>query len=535
MLHRRVGLLAAVLAVYAALSVPPSYADRKPFGGGRAVKQAPRTRSYDVLHTKLAISFDLEKKAIEGDARVTFKPLHANFRTLSLDFAGLTVRDVVRESAAGGGRLTHAHQKGVLSVDLGSPAGPDDTITVRVRYGGSPTQGLYFVGPDDGYPGKPRQCWSQGETEFNHFWFPCWDHPNDRATSEELYTVPAGYTAVGNGKLAEVRKEAATWTWQWRQDVAYPAYLVSVCVGKFETATEDADGVLLETHVPAGTPDAPATAARSFGKTAAMVRFYNAFLGVPYPYPRYAQTCVVDFLWGGMENISATTLTADTLHDAAAHLETESEPLVAHELAHQWFGDLLTCKTWGDIWLNEGFASYLEALWREKDLGRDEFLLDMRDSIGWYMGEDQEYRRPVSTDVYADPDDLFDGHTYAKGARVLWMLHALVGDEAFRAGLKLFLTRHREQCVETDDLRKAMEEVTKRDLAWFFDQWIRKPGYPEFEVSWTYDEDAKAVVLAVKQVQETADGTPLFRAPVPVEIVGESSAALHTVWVDSRD
>jgi aminopeptidase N len=246
---------------------------------------------------------------------------------------------------------------------------------------------------------------------------------------------------------------------------------------------------------------------RAFGNTPAMMDFFSKVTGVPYPYAKYAQVAVADFVYGGMENTSATTQTDRTLHDARAHLDFSSDPLVSHELAHQWFGDLVTCRDWGHAWLNESFATYCEALWREHHLGRDEFLYDLFGLLGSYLGEARErYQRPIATNVYRDPSDVFDRHLYEKGGMVLHMLRMSLGDDAWWASVKHYLERHRGGNVVTHDLQRAIEDVTGRNLEGFFQQWVFSPGHPDLKIGYAWDAKSKLASVGVKQKRPSGDG-----------------------------
>ena len=512
-------LLVTVVALF--LAAAPALAQDGPpargvFGDGRAERRLERPRTVDIEHY----------------VTIRLRPLHPNCSEVTLDFGALSIQGVT----AGGAPLKYEHGDGRLRCQLQSPIGPDRTVELRVRYRGTPTAGLYFVGPDAGHPDKPWQVWSQGEPELNHHWFPCWDKPNDFATVEAIYRVPPGMTAIANGALVKHEPGADRWTWHWRQDAPQVSYLVSVVAGQFEKVTAQAGTVPLEHYIPKGWPDLAGAAERSFGKTGPMVQFMEQYFGVPYPYAKYAHVCVVDFLWGGMENASNTTLTANTLTDARAHLDWKSDGLVIHELAHQWFGDTVTCRDWPHIWLNEGFASYCEALWTRHEKGDDEYRADLRGDIGWYTWEDgSDYRRSVVTETYLDPDNLFDGHTYSKGARILHMLHELIGDEAFRAACKRYLETHRCQPVVTADLRRACEAESGRDLGWFFEQWCHQPGLPELTVRWEWHDGVQAVVLTVAQTQGTDDGTPLFTLPCAVIVHDPEGSTAHPIVVMGRE
>ena len=382
---------------------------------------------------------------------------------------------------------------------------------IAVEYSAAPRRGLYFVGPDDGYPHKPVEAWTQGEDEDSHYWFPCYDYPNDRATSEVIATVPEKFTAISNGGLIANTHDpsARTRTFHWRHDVPHSTYLITLAAGEFVAIEERAGNVPVLYYVHPGREE---DARRAFGNTPRMIQFFERIIGVPYPYAKYAQVAVTDFIFGGMENTSATTQTADTLHDERAHLDFKSDPLVAHELAHQWWGDLLTCRDWSHAWLNEGFATYFEALWCEENLGADEFAWNLRQDREAYLAEDSHsYRRPIVCNRYRAPIELFDRHLYEKGSLVLHMLRREVGDALFFKSLNLYCNRHRGGNVVTRDLEQAFEDVTGRNLEWFFDQWVHKEGHPEIEVSSSFDDKQKLASVTIKQTQKTSATTPLFR------------------------
>ncbi len=256
---------------------------------------------------------------------------------------------------------------------------------------------------------------------------------------------------------------------------------------------------------------------RAFGKTPQMIEFFSKKLGVPYAYAKYSQVAAIDFIYGGMENTSCTTQTALTLHDERAHLDFSSDPLVAHELAHQWFGDLVTCKDWSHAWLNESFATYFEALFKEHDMGYDEFMYELRANADAYFDEDKDrYRRPLSTKVYKNTNDLFDRHLYEKGSCILHMIRKQLGEDAWWRSMNHYLTRHRAQGVETVDLIDAIQDATGKNMRPFFDQWVFKGGHPEFKVRSWWDAKEKKVYVRVLQTQSVNEETPLYTLPVDV-------------------
>jgi aminopeptidase N len=305
-------------------------------------------------------------------------------------------------------------------------------------------------------------------------------------------------------------------TFHWKQEIPHSTYLISVVAGQFEKYGERAGAIPLEYYVPSGTGRDKAM--QTFRETPAAVRFFEDRIGFPYPYAKYSQTTVQEFTFGGMENISATTLSDRTLHESASEPQSSSVDLVTHELAHQWFGDLLTCANWSHLWLNEGFATFWAAAYREHRDGWDQYLHEVFEDRVRYLDEDkQRYRRPLVTSYYSDPIDLFDRTTYQKGFMVLDMLRFVLGDERFFRSLSHYLKTYQRQTVVTDDFRKAVEEASGENLGWFFDQWVYKAGYPELAVSQQWDESRREVRLTIEQTQALDQMTPLFRMPVDVE------------------
>ena len=334
-----------------------------------------------------------------------------------------------------------------------------------------------------------------------------------------IATVPAGMTAISNGRLLRRTENRArgTATFHWKQAIPHVSYLVTLVAGEYEAIRYRWKKVPLTVWAPRGRK---ADAARACDKTPKMMEFFSSFTGAPYPYEKYDQVFVQDFIFGGMENTTATTLTDTALLDRRSFLDASMDSLVAHELAHQWFGDLLTCRDWSQAWLNEGFATYFDALFREHDLGRDEYLqnvLSLRDN--YFQEDGRNYRRSIVTTRYRDPVELFDRHLYEKGALVLHMLRGVLGDDDFRRSLRHYVARHREGSVETVDLRRAVEEVTGRNLEPFFDQWVHRAGHPEIKATFSWDEKRRTATVSVKQAQSAVDDTPLvFRMPLAVAV-----------------
>ncbi len=444
--------------------------------------------SFTITHMRLEIEPDFQNLTIRCQQSLSIIALQ-DIDTIELDAAELQVDKI---SAAS--RLSFRNLDDKIIIKLGGTLKERSKIEIYISYTAKPRKGFYFVGPDKYYPDKYQEAWTQGETTEARYWFPCIDHPRVKFSSEISAIVPIGFTVISNGKLLNVEKRDEKQIYHWSETNPHPAYLTSIVVGKY---TEIKDDKNLYYYVPA---ERKQDAARSFEHTSEIVRFFEEYLGTNYPYEKYSQVTVQDFVYGGMENSSCTTLTLDTLHDEKAHLDFTSDYLISHELAHQWFGDFVTCSDWQHIWLNEGFATYCEALYWESSKGKEEFQYYMLQTADDYLEEARtRYTRPIVTKVYKHPDDLFDRHTYEKGACVLHMIRHIVGDKYFRRSLRTYLQRFANDNAETDDLRKVFELETGKSLQQFFDQWIFREGHPDLNVDFYYDNHNAGI--KIKQLQ----------------------------------
>jgi len=437
----------------------------------------PPDRGFSVKHLRLELWIDFGSRRIRGIEELRLSRSDGGEGWVKLDACELEVLKVTSDGAP-----TDWHYDGqLLSVKV---RGTEPVVAVEYR--ASPRKGLHFVGPDRANPGRGLQCWSQGETEYNRYWMVLLDHPSVKHTSELIVHVPKGFVAVSNGDLVRHEVVGDEEVWHWLMDRPHSPYLISVAAGEFELIEERHNGILLQYYIPRGWRD---KAHLSFSKTPKVIDFLSSYLNHPYPYRKYAQVVVHEFIFGGMENTTATTLTDLTLHDELAHEEFSSDPLVAHELVHQWFGDLVTCRDWPHIWLNESFATYLENLFVLHDKGEEEFVYEMVRDLDSYLSEYRErYARPIVTRVYKYAAELFDSHAYPKGALVLNALRSLLGDEVFRRGLSEFLRRFAYRTADTEDFRKVMEEVSGRNLELFFEQYLYNAGHPVISVEEEYDE-----------------------------------------------
>jgi aminopeptidase N len=498
-----------------------------------------RSRDFDQQHVRLDLHFNFADQEVAGRA---LHRLHLLRRSpsLELDAAGMEIKQVHLATAQQEieprfepAKFHHADDK--LRIEL-PPEIPLENVLVQIDYHlRRPKRGVHFVKPDPNEPGSLEMAWTQSEPEFARYWYPCFDHPSDRLTSEIVATAPREYFVLSNGVLKEQRDAGeGMQTWHWVQTQSHVPYLLSVVVGDFEALEQQWDGIPVISYVPRGRLE---QAKICFDKTPDMVKYFSQRIGYRYPWPKYAQICVDEYMWGGMEHTSATTLNLNTLHDSRAHLDEAAgtDNLVAHELAHQWWGNLVTCNDWAELWLNESFATYFASLWTEHDLGWDEAVWQRRGDAESYFSEDNRYRRSIVNYRYDRPEAMFDSHTYPKGARVLHMLRFELGDELFWKGLRHYVAINQHRTVETADLRRALEEATGQGLGWFFDQWLYHGGHPEFHVEWSYNEKTRQVSVNVRQAQKVDSLTPLFRTHVEIEIGTPEESRIERVLLSKAD
>ncbi|MBI4677443.1 MAG: HEAT repeat domain-containing protein [Elusimicrobia bacterium] len=489
---------------------------------------------FATVHVKLELSLDIPRKTVSGACETTLESLCDGVREVRFNAVDMSIRKVGAEGA-GISKAKHSYDKKVLQVDLPKPVPRGERVVVRVAYSlKDPAAGLTFILPDKAYPDKPTQVWSQGQTDDSRHWFPCRDVPCEKATTEMVVTVPEDFTAVSNGSLVGVSldRKRALKTWHWRMAHPHSLYLVTLAVGRFAEVQDDWDGIPVTYYCEKGRE---ADARRGFGKTPAMVRFFSERIGVRYPWEKYAQVAAHEF-GGGMENTSAATQTDVALLDRRAALDTDFDGLVAHELAHQWFGDLVTCRSWAHGWLNEGFATYFDPLFQEHDKGPDAFYYDMHLFAQAYFDEDSKrYRRPIVTNIYKHSWSLFDRHLYQKAAWVLHLIRYHLGEDPWWSAIKHYVQRFSFKCVETSDFVAAVEEATGRNIRPIVDQWIYGAGHPEYRASYRWDQAAREACVWITQRQRTSQMTGLFR--VPLEFRFESAGALKTFkeTVDKRE
>jgi aminopeptidase N len=493
-------------------------------------------RDIDVHHIKLDLFVDLEQKKITGTVWLDFTLLRpTSLITLNavdhetslaylspVDAEGKTPED---GKFRAGPDLPVYNTGEKLQIDLKHPVLKKKGITVRpgqkwrleIPYSvREPRSGLYFFGPTDKAPDTPWMVWSQGEPTANRYWFPCVDNPNERQTTSLIARVDPKFEALSNGRLVTRRKIGDHVMFHWAQEKSHVSYLVTLVVGEFEVTREEWRGKPVTYYVP---KNRAADTQRTFGRTTRMLDFFSERFGIEYPWEKYAQVVVHQFVFGGMENTSATTLYGRAMHDERAILDSTPDWLIAHELGHQWWGDLVTCKDWSHLWLNEGFATYSEILWDEYAHGRDE-----RD---WHLLQDLRaarsgttLSRPVLDRRYRHPGSMFDNRVYPKGAWVLHMLRSRLGDEDFFRGLQRYGTVYAYQSAETSDLRQVFERLYGVSLERFFHDWTERPGHPELLVESEYLPAEQKMKIHVKQTQKG----DLFHIPVRIAFSAGATA-----------
>ena len=488
------------------------------------LKYAP-DRDVTMLHLALDVTPNFEQRTVAGKATLQFQPNVKPAQELKLDAVDLMVESVAATVKIQAYQVTADH----LIITFAEPIPAGQSAGVTITYHAQPDSGLYFRTPQMGYKEGDTHCFSQGEeTEARH-WYPCFDSPNEKFTSEVTCRVPAGMTVESNGRLVARESDAATGltAFHWSQAEPHANYLITLVAGYFKKLEGRRQAVPLAFLTP---PSEFGEATNSFRDTEEIMAFFEGEIGVPYPWAKYDQVCVNDFVAGGMENTSATTLTDDTLFtDATENLRT-SQSLVAHEMAHQWFGDLVTCKDWSHIWLNEGFATYYEVLFEGHRNGRDALLYELYRNARSVTGLANDTNSIVRRNFH-EPSEMFGTLAYPKGAWVLHMLRSQLGEELYRRCIRTYLERHRYGNVTTEDLRAVIEELSGRSFDQFFDQWLYHAHFPELEVDYAWDETTKLAKVSVRQKQDLGERVLLFDFPLPLRFKGKFGAVDRVVEV----
>jgi aminopeptidase N len=521
-----------------ALSSFTGSAAARPFALAGTKRVYERPRPFAIDHIALDLALEVERKAFSGTATLDVTRVDPGATEIALDAVGFDLASVevadARAKKIAFAPAAHVYDGETLRVTL-----PKELAAARIRvtYSAVPRRGMYFLAPDEHVTDRPRQVWTQCQDEDARAIFPCHDKPHVKQTTELRVRVPEGWYALSNGELISEDKDV----FHWKMSEPHPSYLFTLVAGEFTRIDDEpVDGVPVSYLVPRGRE---VDGKRTFGRTREMIRHFGQLFGVPYPWNKYAQVVVSDFIFGGMENTTATTMYEHVLIDERAALDISSDDIIAHELAHQWFGDLVTCRDWSQAWLNEGFATFMEHVDRESHKGRDEYDYGLKGDLESYLSEARgRYKRAIVCQDYDAPIDIFDRHLYEKGGLVLHLLRRELGDALFFRGVGLYLTRHRKGVVETRDLMRALEEVSGRSLEQFFEQWVHRPGHAELDVK--IEHDGEVCTVSVKQTQDrtppghgahqgTPDNvTPLFAFDLALDLVFEKETRREVRRVD---
>ncbi len=485
-----------------------------------------------VTHIALDLKLDIPNQICSGTCTTTLHPIRNGITSIVMDAVDMEIISIQVSNEV----QKYDYDGKQITIELTHATTIGKPISLEIAYKlDKPDRGMYFVQPNEYFPNKPTQVWTQGEDEDSRYWFPCFDYPGQLASSEIRVEVPSSFTAISNGKLDKVEDKSDSKIYHWIQTEVHPTYLMTLAVGEFSEIRDEWNGKDITYYFEKGKDH---EARLTMGKTPRMVEFFSQTYGYPYAYPKYAQVCVDDFIFGGMENTSTTLLTDRCLIDDRAAIDNlRAETLVAHELAHQWFGDLVVIKHWSHAWVKEGAATYAEVLWLtheySSDLGRYYWLGQARE----YLDEDSSrYRRPLVTHVYREAIELYDRHIYEKGACVYHMMRTELGDELFFKTMATFLHDNAHNTVETIDLLRAVEKTTGRNLTFLFDQYVYRGGHPDYKVEYSWDNDSKLAKVAVTQTQVNDGETDgLFDLKIPIGFTTNTVNKTFTVRIHQRE
>ncbi len=502
-----------------------------------SIYRAEREKINDLVHTKLKVAFDYGKRQLMGEAWITLEPHFYNVNKLELDAKAMLIHKVSRN----GKDLKYEYDGNKLIINLANIYTKGDQYTIYIKYTARPEEvkqegsaaindakGLYFIDPDGTDPNKPTQIWTQGETESNSCWFPTIDSPNQKSTQEMYITVQDKYITLSNGLLINQTKNSdGTRTDYWKMDLKHAPYLFFMGIGEFSVINDKWKNIPVDYYVE---KEYEPYAKDIFGLTPEMIQFYSDYTGVEYVWPKYAQMIARDYVSGAMENTTAV-LHMERAYQTANDIVDENtwENTIAHELFHHWFGDLVTTESWSNLTVNESFANYSEYLWQEYKYGADAADAHRHSEIEGYMSPENELKDLVRFH-YNSREDMFDGVSYNKGGAVLHMLRSFLGDKAFRAGLKLYLNDNKFGTGEAQQLRLALEEVSGKDLNWFFNQWYYSNGHPKLDIKYTINNAEKIVAVEIKQKQDH-----LFQFPLAIDVYEDAKPKRYDVWVDEKD
>jgi len=497
--------------------------------------QKERSRDYDATHYRIELRFDESKSAFWGKNTITLSPFSNGFQKCVLDAKTFKVTSVKNKDSA---PLEFEQTEDQLIVHLSQSYDYEDTLSFTVFYHAQDLtdprgrqKGISFVNETSGHPSLIiARSFPNGARH----WFPCYDYPNDKVTHEIIATVPSRYKALSNGKLVSVSEDPdnQTKTFHWSQEQPHSTYLSTFVAGPYRVV-EDSLGSLPINYwfYPRDKKDAM----NSFNRTPEIIQLYNKEYGYDFPWAKYDQITVPG--GGGAECTSATLLGENIVHDKRGEQDFSSHGwLICHEAAHQWWGDLVTCRSWGHTWINESFGTYSEIQFALHDKGKDEAAVNLLGKKNQYLHEAyNRYMRPIVFHQWETPGQNFDRHTYQKGACVVHMMRWILGEKPFHKTLSHFLHQHAFKSVDTHDFLTAIKEAAGQNLKWFFDQWLFSPGHPIFDVSYTWNKSQKKLTWNIVQTQDTSKRIPVFQTPLILGITTPQGNRTEKVWLKKKE
>jgi len=525
---------------------PTNLEENKPIWVSEPADYNPeQTKKFDLIHTKLDVRFDWGKQQLHGTAELQMKPWFYDQSEVILDAKYFDIHEVglLQKNTEKTLPLEYKYDNKKLTIKLDKIYTQDEELTLKIRYIAKPEEGetsgssaiisdkgLYFINPLGKDKRKPRQIWTQGQTEASSRWFPTFDAPNVKTTQTISITVEEQMITLSNGHLISSTKNAdGTRTDVWKQEKPHAPYLFMMAVGEFSIVKDKWKNKEVNYYVEhAYAPHAKAV----FGHTPEMIEFFSELLDYPFPWEKYSQIVVRDYVSGAMENTSASVFMEGLNSDSRSMLDDNWDQIIAHELFHQWFGDLVTCESWANLPLNESFANYAEYLWLEHKYGRPTADAMLSEEIEQYLDESKTKQEPLIRYHYADKEDMFDRHSYSKGCVILHHFRNVIGDKAFFEGIRRYLKKYAYQDTEIHDLRLVFEEVTGQDLNWFFNQWFLSAGHPDLVVTDSFANNE--IILKIEQRQDEKYA-PIYRLPVTIEIWQEEQKSTHKILITKKN
>ncbi|WP_343664982.1 M1 family metallopeptidase [Chryseobacterium mucoviscidosis] len=509
--------------------------------GREKVYRATHTKVTELKHTKLKVNFDYQKEQMNGEEWLTAAPFFYPANELTLDAKGMLIHEVALDINGKKSPLKYDYKDDVLKITLDKTYQKNQDYTVYIKYTARPNEvkqegsaaisdakGLYFINAQGTDPDKPTQIWTQGETESSSAWFPTIDKSNQKTTQEIYMTVPDKYVTLSNGLLKDSQKEAnGLRTDHWVMDKRHSTYLFFMGVGEYAIVKDKWRNIAVDYYIE---KEYEPYAKKIYGNTPEMIEFFSKKLGYDFPWSKYAQISGRDYVSGAMENTTATLHGSDILQKPGQLIDENTwEDTIAHELFHQWFGDLVTAESWSNLTVNESFANYSEYLWNEYKYGKDQADYHQMKDVNNYIHNPADFKKDLVRFNYDSREDVFDLVTYQKGGGILHMLRNYLGDDAFFAGMNDYLKTYEYQNGEAHQLRLSFEKVSGRDLNWFFNQWYFGSGHPKIKYSYTFEPVKKQIAVTIEQTQEQP-----FQFPLAIDVYDNGKPRRYNVWVNAE-